>query len=433
MLQSNFAGLIDDRPEDSVFRVHRRIYTDQDVFDAEMERIFEQSWTYVCHESQIPKPGDYYAAKLGREPVLINRRDDGSVGGLLNACAHRGALLNPTQRGNARILVCRYHGWSFAADDGRCVRIKDPSGEDPACYTLRRVPQVESYKGFVFATLNGQAPPLVEHLAAAAPFIDMLADQSDQGMEVLPGVSSYVVDGNWKLQAENGVDAYHVTTVHRNFANTVKRRDQIKGNASGMKSTDVSRFDGTLRNGTYDLGNGHNLIWTQRGDPSAAPLWEGRAEVEPRVGPVKWDWMCARGRNLFLFPNLFLMDQSSTQIRVLIPLSPSRTEIKVYAIARRGESRAARVARMNKFRDFFLGAGLATTDDSAALEDTQYGAHASTEPWNVFQRGWDTHTQGPDEDAKALGIQPAASNSRWDLETHYVGQYRRWRELMADG
>ena len=203
MLQSNFSALIDDRPEENLFRIHRRIYTDQDVFDAEMERIFEQSWTYVCHESQIPKPGDYYSVKLGREPVLINRRDDGSVGGLLNACAHRGALLNPTQRGNARILVCRYHGWSFAADDGRCVKIKDPFGEDPACYALRKVPRVESYKGFVFATLNEAAPTLEEHLGAASTIVDMLAEQSDQGMEVLPGVSSYIVDGNWKLQAEN--------------------------------------------------------------------------------------------------------------------------------------------------------------------------------------------------------------------------------------
>ena len=432
MLQSNFAGLIDDRPDDNVFRVRRRIYTDQDVFAAEMERIFEQSWTYVCHESQIAKPGDYYATKLGREPVLINRRDDGSVGGLLNACAHRGALLNPTQRGNARILVCRYHGWSFSGSDGRCLKIKEPAGEDPACYALRRVPRVESYKGFVFATLNEQAPPLAEHMGASATIIDMLADQSSQGMEVLPGVSSYIVDGNWKLQAENGVDAYHVTTVHRNFANTVKRRDQLLGN-KGMKATDVGRFSGELKNGTYDLGHGHNLIWTMRGDPSAAPLWEAKDEIEPKVGPVKWDWMCGRGRNLFMFPNLFLMDQSSTQIRVLIPISPSRTEIKVYCLARRGESRAALVARMSKFRDFFLGAGLATTDYSAALEDTQTGAHASAEPWNVFQRGWDSHMEGPDEEAKALGLNPVASNTRCDPETHYVGQYRRWRELMSDG
>ena len=432
MLQSNFAGLIDDRPDDNVFRVRRRIYTDQDVFAAEMERIFEQSLTYVCHESQIAKPGDYYATKLGREPVLINRRDDGSVGGLLNACAHRGALLNPTQRGNARILVCRYHGWSFSGSDGRCLKIKEPAGEDPACYALRRVPRVESYKGFVFATLNEQAPPLAEHMGASATIIDMLADQSSQGMEVLPGVSSYIVDGNWKLQAENGVDAYHVTTVHRNFANTVKRRDQLLGN-KGMKATDVGRFSGELKNGTYDLGHGHNLIWTMRGDPSAAPLWEAKDEIEPKVGPVKWDWMCGRVRNLFMFPNLFLMDQSSTQIRVLIPISPSRTEIKVYCLARRGESRAALVARMSKFRDFFLGAGLATTDYSAALEDTQTGAHASAEPWNVFQRGWDSHMEGPDEEAKALGLNPVASNTRCDPETHYVGQYRRWRELMSDG
>jgi benzoate/toluate 1,2-dioxygenase subunit alpha len=50
----------------------------------------------------------------------------------------------------------------------------------------------------------------------------------------------------------------------------------------------------------------------------------------------------------------------------------------------------------------------------------------------VFQRGWESYVEGPDEEAKALGLNPVASNTRWDPETHYVGQYRRWRELMSD-
>ena len=124
MLQSNFSALIDDRPEDNHFRVHRRIYTDEDVFAAEQERIFEQSWTYVCHESQIPKPGDYYACKLGREPVIINRRDDGSVGGLLNACAHRGAMLCHKKHGNKGSFTCPFHGWTFN-NTGKLLKVKD--------------------------------------------------------------------------------------------------------------------------------------------------------------------------------------------------------------------------------------------------------------------------------------------------------------------
>jgi benzoate/toluate 1,2-dioxygenase alpha subunit len=50
------------------------------------------------------------------------------------------------------------------------------------------VPQVESYKGFIFACLNPDAPTLTEHLAETRPFIDMLADQSPDGMECCRGL-----------------------------------------------------------------------------------------------------------------------------------------------------------------------------------------------------------------------------------------------------
>ena len=34
-------------------RAHRKAYTDPDIFDMEMERIFERTWIYVGHESQV--------------------------------------------------------------------------------------------------------------------------------------------------------------------------------------------------------------------------------------------------------------------------------------------------------------------------------------------------------------------------------------------
>jgi benzoate/toluate 1,2-dioxygenase alpha subunit len=42
----------------------------------------------------------------------------------------------------------------------------------------------------------------------------MMVDQAPDGLEVLRGSSSYIYDGNWKLQAENGADGYHVSSVH---------------------------------------------------------------------------------------------------------------------------------------------------------------------------------------------------------------------------
>lgn len=430
------AALVDDRPADGVFRIDRRIYTDAAVFEAEMAHIFEGSWVYACHESQIPKPGDYMAVTLGRQPVIVNRRLDGTLGGVVDACSHRGARLTPTRQGNARVLVCRYHGWSYAAD-GRCLRVKDPEtgwerGFDLACFDLKRVPRVESYRGFVFASLAPDVPPLAEHLAEARVFIDMLADQSPDGLEVLPGSSTYAVDCNWKLQVENGVDGYHVGVVHRNFAQTVRRRNELS-HAEGMRRTENARFSGEVPTGCYDLGNGHSLIWAERGAPEAAPLWEARDELAGRVGALRRDWMLGRGRNLLLFPNVFLMDQSSTQIRLVRPVSPSRTELTVWCIAPVGESAQARAARLAKFRDFFLMSGLATSDDAAALEDTQSGAHARLERWSPFGRGAHARIDGADAEAAALGVAPVASGPCWDHETIYLGQYRRWRRLMAGG
>lgn len=433
--QNAYGAMVDDRPEDGVFRIDRRMYDDPAVFEAELAHIFETTWVYVAHESQIAEPGDYIWTEVGRQPVIINRLDDGRVAGVINACSHRGALLTAKRQGNARVLVCRYHGWTFKSD-GACVRIKEeeigfPDGVDKSCYDLTPVPRVESYKGFVFASLNPDAPPLAEHLGDARPFIDMLADQSPEGMEVLPGSAAYVVECNWKLQIENGVDGYHVGVVHRNFALTVRRRNEISG-AAGMKLTENARFDpGAVETACYDLGNGHNVIWSDRGAPEAAPLYESKDKLLPKVGETQWNWMVGRGRNLLLYPNLFLMDQSSTQIRIIRPLGPDRTEIRVYCIAPKGESATARAARLNKFRDFFLTSGLATPDDSVALEDTQAGVAGRRARWSPFERGMATAESGADAHARELAISPDGRNTPWDLETIFLGQYRRWRDLMA--
>jgi benzoate/toluate 1,2-dioxygenase alpha subunit len=147
-----------------------------------------------------------------------------------------------------------------------------------------------------------------------------------------------VVDCNWKLQVENGVDGYHVGVVHRNFAQTVRRRNEING-ASGMKLTENARFDpGAVETACYDLGNGHNIIWSDRGAPEAAPLYEAKDKVLPEVGQEKWDWMVGAGGTCCSIQTLFLMDQSSTQIRIIRPLSASSTEVRVYCIAPKGRA-----------------------------------------------------------------------------------------------
>src|SRR3954463_660039 len=91
-------------------RVHRRVYTDPDIFELEMERIFNRAWLFVGHASQVPKPGDYITTDLGRQPVIMTRHHDGSIHVLLNRCTHRGPKVVNERCGHANRLVCCYHG-----------------------------------------------------------------------------------------------------------------------------------------------------------------------------------------------------------------------------------------------------------------------------------------------------------------------------------
>ena len=40
--------------------VHKKVYTDPEVFDLEMERIWNRSWIYVGHDSQVKKTGGLF-------------------------------------------------------------------------------------------------------------------------------------------------------------------------------------------------------------------------------------------------------------------------------------------------------------------------------------------------------------------------------------
>ena len=85
----------------------------------------------------------------------------------------------------------------------------------------------ESYKGFLFA-VNPDVPSLEEFLGETTKIIDMIVDQSEHGLEVLRGSSTYTYEGNWKLTAENGADGYHVSAVHWNYAATTQHRKETQ-------------------------------------------------------------------------------------------------------------------------------------------------------------------------------------------------------------
>ena len=430
----NVADFIDDRADEGMFRIRRAAFHDEAVFEAEMEAVFERNWSFLCHESQIPNAGDYFATHIGRQPVFAHRQEDGSVRAFVNACSHRGAVLTPLKKGNAKVLTCRFHGWSFNCD-GRCVRIKNQEAGFPgddfdrAHYDLKALPLVGEYRGFIFGALRPDAPSLETHLGESRFFMDFFADQSPDGVEVLPGSQTYVCDHNWKLQAENVTDGYHVGTVHRNFMTTMLAREARDG-TEGLLRTETGRIKGNVANGSYYLGGGHTVLWADRASPDAAPLYPATERIERDFSAARAHWMLKRGRNILVFPNMVLNDLASTHMRTHRALSPTRTEITIWCIAPRGEPAEARNARLRMFEDLFLVTGLATSDDVVSLDTAQAGFFGAEAGWNEYNRGITEIAQGADEEAVKLGMNPALSSSSWDHEASMIGFYRHWRALL---
>ena len=73
-------------------RVHRLIYTDPAIFQAEMTNIFGAVWVYLGHESQIPKNDDYITVRLGLRPIILLRDSQGKFRALFRGQPSEGLL-----------------------------------------------------------------------------------------------------------------------------------------------------------------------------------------------------------------------------------------------------------------------------------------------------------------------------------------------------
>jgi len=434
-LIAKVGGMMEVDKEKGLYRGRRDMFTDPELFELEMKHIFEGNWVYLAHESQVANPNDYFTGYIGRQPIVITRNKDGELNCFINACSHRGAVLCRKKKDNKAVFTCPFHGWSFN-NSGKLVKVKDPNDAGypdsfncEGSHDLKKV-RMENYRGFLFGSLNDEVKPLVEHLGDAAKIIDMIVDQSPDGIEVLRGSSTYIYDGNWKMQAENGADGYHVSATHWNYVSTLGRRK------TGLSADDVKAMDvGTWnkqQGGSYAFENGHILLWMQFPNPEDRPLFEKRNELVEKHGIYKADWMISNLRNLCLYPNVFLMDQMSTQIRHFRPLSVNKTEVTIYCFAPKGETNEARAHRIRQYEDFFNASGMATPDDLEEFRACQEGFNAKKLPWNDLSRGAEHWVYGADENAKSLNLSPILSGAKSEDEGLYIVQHHYWQKVLAE-
>ncbi|MEE2060412.1 aromatic ring-hydroxylating oxygenase subunit alpha [Rhodococcus artemisiae] len=371
-------------------RVRKTAYLDPDLYAAELTRIFEKTWLYVGHGSEIPNAGDYKTTTIVGRPVIVSRDRTGEVHVLQNRCRHRGASVCQAPTGNARFFRCEYHGWTYK-NSGELVGVTFPDGYtdiDKPSLGLLSVPRVEVYRDFIFASLNPDAMPLLDHLAGAKEFIDLFVDAGrGKPLEADHGTHQLEYPGNWKLQLENGCDGYHPNFAHRSFFRVV-------GSRTGEDSSG-SYLGGESKAAARSLGNGHTILdqrnsvgdhYTKRSllAPDAEEIVE---ELKREVPEDELDDLLGDsvhlGFNLTVFPNLQLI---GIHIREIVPVSPTQTVVKYTPMTIDGVPDGINQLRLRSHELFYSAAGFGVPDDSEMFRRVANGFGTDAE-WLLMSRG----------------------------------------------
>lgn len=415
---------------EGLYRHKRESFTNPELFELEMKYIFENNWVYLAHESQITELNDYFTTYIGRQSIFISRNKEGELNAFINACSHRGAQLCRYKKGNKSTYTCPFHGWTFN-NSGKLLKVKDVKGagypeqfNTEGSHDLKKVARFESYKGFLFGSLNPDSSSLEEYLGDTVKIIDQMVDQSEFGLEVLNGSSTYTYDANWKLQMENGADGYHVSSVHWNYVATMGNRKE-----EGVQAVDPNGWSKSV-GGVYGFENGHMLLWTKMLNPEVRPLYSQLDRLNTTLGEEKTNFIINETRNLAIYPNVYLMDQFSTQIRVLRPIAVDKTEVTIYCFAPKKEPAADRALRLRQYEDFFNVTGMGTPDDLEEFRSCQESYLSKGMPWNDVSRGAEHWVYGPDEHATAMGINPKLSGNRSEDEGLFLMQHEYWADVM---
>ena len=412
-------NLVIDNQAEGLFRVNRRAFTDPHILELEKERVFDQCWIYVGHESEIPNPGDFRSRRVAGRPVILVRGTDGQVRVLLNTCRHRGALVCCEKAGNARTFQCPYHAWTYN-NQGELVGVPGDEAYSAAFdrkeLRLVSAPRMESYRGFVFVSFSPTVEGLVAYLAGAREYLDLVCDQSEKGMEITSGTQLYSMRANWKLLVENSIDGYHGLPTHKRYFLEFLPDTGVE--VQGI------RIAGTAKS----LGNGHAVIENPElpfGRPVAdwIPAWgeakkteleEIRKKLVDRFGAERAYKIAKVSRNLLIFPNLIINDIMSVTVRTFFPLAPDYMEITAWALAPQGESAENRALRLDNFLTFLGPGGFATPDDVDMLESCQRGyATVGEVQWSDISRGMQRK-------------EPLATD---ELQMQVF--WRRWNELIT--
>jgi len=205
-----------DGKDPSILRgdpIERERYFSREFAKREWDQMWTKIWHIAGRVNQLQEPGDYVTHNFMRESVVIALQDDGSMRGFYNACGHRGQRLTWELEGSQDAFACPYHGWVWRKD-GSLAEVQDPDdfpqGDPCGKLTLKEV-RVDTWAGFIWYTMNPDAPPLLKYLE---PMPELYKNYKWDERMVRVRWVRVALDSNWKFFSDNFNESYHTRTAH---------------------------------------------------------------------------------------------------------------------------------------------------------------------------------------------------------------------------
>ena len=417
--------------------VHKDCYTSEEIFALEMEQLFANTWVYVGHASQIPKPGDFFGTTVGDQPVVMVRHTDGSIKVLYNRCAHKGVQITPEGCGNTgKFFRCPYHAWTYRTD-GKLLSIPLKKGYDntgfdtcEASQGMAAVGAVEVYREFVFCRLKPEGISFTEFFGPSLSTLDNMVDRSPEGrLEVAGGVMRYLHHCNWKMLVDNQTDTCHPMVAHESSAGTaVKVWQQApegtpKPMAVELFAPFVNPYEFFENMGirVWENGHGHTGVSDSiHAAYSPAPgYWEsmvatyGEERARSILGEVR--------HNTVYFPNIMVKGPIQT-LRLFKPLAANKTLVESWTFRLVGAPDLLLERTLMYNRLVNAPTSVVGHDDLEMYERAQQGLHARGAQWVNVGRLYDSAEHGQ-TDAVTNGT------NEWQMRS----QMRAWVRFMTAG
>src|SRR6185312_9256823 len=205
---------------------------------------------------------------------------------------------------------------------------------------------------------------------------------------------------------ENTIDCYHFSFTHKSWLDILNQR----GTSSPATWRENVAQNETWR--TIDFGGGHSAH-----EYGSLESHKGKTVTNFSSGELL-------PFNFVVFPTLGFV---GAQLRVVMPLSATRTRVLLYPMMPKGYDAAQRAEVLRNHEAFYGPAGAGSTDDiEVGFDRVAQGlaADAVPEDWILMSRGVERE------------VVDAATGVRYGRSADELPQrafYRRWLELVEEG